>query len=1123
MRCSMVLLLAACATTPDDRGQLPPPVMTIDAPAAYLSDAPNIIPIRGVPANRTAHLVASFADSGDFFCPPQTAPACFNLYGPASYLGPADADASNTATWTVSLPPGVTAATGTLQAVAIVRGGSLVFTEAAERPIVSALGDEDGDGVTNADELAAGTDLFCASDSDGDGACDGQDLCEGDDATGDADFDRVCDDLDQCVGVDATGDADADGVCDDLDDCTGDDATGDSDADGVCDDQDLCAGMDDAVCVATCGDGVVDPWETCDGDPGQTCADLGFPAGLLVCGEDCTLDTSRCGEVDIIDIATPDPYRACTLDTLGVLRCEPLFQAANTSVEVDVGPWVSIAAGQGQLCATRANDTVTCWNATGVVTVDVPAGAGLVFEPDEDDVIKLRSADDATQYVRHPDASIGAQGWTAYIANDVDVYGAVSPIVCLARDADLACYNSAGTTTQDPLDPRILTTAFDPGTLMMAVVGEGPWVDVAIQGSGNAICGVRPDSRVDCFDVSGAPLEHNVPPHAERIDGVGELLVTTISTGNVQVRGAIGDGLVDRIPDDVDVVAVAPLGRAAARTCWVQDGAADCGGTTPGLVDVRYPTVGTWTAMDLSPTYALWVDALGRVYEPSIYGGPDLSIAEDMRSVSLAGGLCGLDAGVLRCTGGSHTMAPPDEVYAAWATSDPLATRRQFCGIAASDGSLVCSSHDADLENAPAGSFVDVDVAGAPPWAPMPPVGLAVDTSGGLHCWGDAATCGNAPAGLADVVHVQASLFGHSALTSDGTVYAWSSSSPSSTSSGQVFDRFHGTWGINDDGTIGDWTDSGRTVPTGTFDAVVDDVWQVNAGVDGASAVGCGLRPSGALDCWTDAGGAVEMLPLVGTYDRIAASSGVLFARDASTGLTYSFGSMLPQVPVQEVRGSGYMTCWLDAASELGCAGATDDVSSYPTGQTFDSLEAEPTRVYDRDGFCAFGTQSACFGGQSSILQDFPVPEFTSPVFWGANWCWVEQNSVDVGCFAGQSTSSFTPLSPPTQTESITDLALGFGLGCAVLSNGDLDCWGSPFTAGTLPVGSFQQVEVSGEVLALRTDGTLAAFNWVTYQPRSVPSGTFSVIGHTNGAFCGLRTDGSAWCWNEGIEAVRGH
>ncbi len=102
-------------------------------------------------------------------------------------------------------------------------------------------------------------------DADGDGVCDVDDLCPGFDDRADADFDGIPDGCDICVGEDSAGDTDGDGFCDDVDSCTGDDDTGDSDGDGVCDDSDLCPGGNDAL--DTDGDTKPDGCDPCPLDP----------------------------------------------------------------------------------------------------------------------------------------------------------------------------------------------------------------------------------------------------------------------------------------------------------------------------------------------------------------------------------------------------------------------------------------------------------------------------------------------------------------------------------------------------------------------------------------------------------------------------------------------------------------------------------------------------------------------------------------------------------------------------------------------------------------------------------------------------------------------------------------
>ncbi len=58
----------------------------------------------------------------------------------------------------------------------------------------------------------------------------------------------------------------------------------------------ICEG-DPSVCQSSCGNGVLDQGEDCDGDDlgPASCASLGYQPGQLACQQDCTFDTSGCG------------------------------------------------------------------------------------------------------------------------------------------------------------------------------------------------------------------------------------------------------------------------------------------------------------------------------------------------------------------------------------------------------------------------------------------------------------------------------------------------------------------------------------------------------------------------------------------------------------------------------------------------------------------------------------------------------------------------------------------------------------------------------------------------------------------------------------------------------------
>ncbi len=73
-----------------------------------------------------------------------------------------------------------------------------------------------------------------------------------------------------------------------------------------------------------CGDGVKDPGEACDGGDlgGQSCQGLGLPGGTLGCAADCSsLDTSTCDAPASCGDGVKDPGEACDGDDLGSSNC----------------------------------------------------------------------------------------------------------------------------------------------------------------------------------------------------------------------------------------------------------------------------------------------------------------------------------------------------------------------------------------------------------------------------------------------------------------------------------------------------------------------------------------------------------------------------------------------------------------------------------------------------------------------------------------------------------------------------------------------------------------------------------------------------------------------------------
>jgi hypothetical protein len=73
--------------------------------------------------------------------------------------------------------------------------------------------------------------------------------------------------------------------------------------------QGVCTPMQSMLPPGTCGNGMLDPGETCDGAPpaGQSCLDYGFDAGRLGCSSSCGPDLSGCRRIGWTAMKLPQP------------------------------------------------------------------------------------------------------------------------------------------------------------------------------------------------------------------------------------------------------------------------------------------------------------------------------------------------------------------------------------------------------------------------------------------------------------------------------------------------------------------------------------------------------------------------------------------------------------------------------------------------------------------------------------------------------------------------------------------------------------------------------------------------------------------------------------------------
>lgn len=104
----------------------------------------------------------------------------------------------------------------------------------------------------------------------------------------------------------------------------------------------------------TCGDGVVDPGEGCDGDDlgGASCETLGAVGGTLACTAQCTFDEAGCDFIGPCGDGLVDTGEECDLDNLAGQTCETLGYdggtlACSSSCQLEAGRCTLDSCGDG--------------------------------------------------------------------------------------------------------------------------------------------------------------------------------------------------------------------------------------------------------------------------------------------------------------------------------------------------------------------------------------------------------------------------------------------------------------------------------------------------------------------------------------------------------------------------------------------------------------------------------------------------------------------------------------------------------------------------------------------------------------------------------------------------------
>ncbi len=135
------------------------------------------VEITGLPPGAQVGLAASGTLAGARACPAQLAPLCLDLYGRAVLVG-TGREAGGRATLQVT-PPAQGPVAVDLQAAWRVPGGGWTTSAVVRAPLLDPAGDEDRDGLSNADEVLVFHANPRVGDTDGDGLSDGNEVFYG--------------------------------------------------------------------------------------------------------------------------------------------------------------------------------------------------------------------------------------------------------------------------------------------------------------------------------------------------------------------------------------------------------------------------------------------------------------------------------------------------------------------------------------------------------------------------------------------------------------------------------------------------------------------------------------------------------------------------------------------------------------------------------------------------------------------------------------------------------------------------------------------------------------------------------------------------------------------------------
>ena len=402
------------------------------------------------------------------------------------------------------------------------------------------------------------------------------------------------------------------------------------------------------------------------------------------------------------------------------------------------------------------------------------------------------------------------------------------------------------------------------------------------------------------------------------------------------------------------------------------------------------------------------------------------------------------------------------------------------CAIRAESGAIECWGENwFGQADAPAGSFSAVSAGGSHT--------CGLRESGAIECWGWSIE-----------------------ETSEGVeVYAGQAADAPTGSFSAVSAGFQHTCAIHESGAIECWgrnTRIERNPETEEFEEVYNGQTDAPTGSFSAVSAGgshtCGLRESGAIECWGSNYFGQSSPPDVEGQSSPPTATGFTAV---SAGRQHSCG----------LRTSGAIECWgSDDAYGQGYTYNTGQLNA-PVSRDFSAVsvgywrscglrESGEVRCWGSDrsqkgGYIGYVPRDAQPGSFSAVsVGDWHIcglRESGAIECWGANW----QGQTDAP--AG----------------SFTAIAAGSLHTCAIRESGAIECWGENWTGqADAPAGSFSAVSAGDDhTCAIRTDGAITCWGGNDAGQTDAPAGSFSAVSAGGWHTCGLRESGAIECWGK--------